>query len=150
MSNTEDEIVAELEKIEAKRAERAKQREAEIRMPGIVRSLEDAKALDAAEAEHGSSYVSGGDEDGDKHQLAVVETSRGLIIVKRPSGPAHKKWRISKHTHEDNFAYVRGVLVHPPLETFSAIVDERPGALDRVVKAVAELAGVRFAELMGK
>jgi hypothetical protein len=139
----------ELELLEAKREARRKQRELDQKGPGLEQALLDAKALDAAESEHGSSYVLGEDE-GDKHQLAVIKTARGSVIVKRPAGAAHKKWVGSKHSHEDNFAYVRGALVHPPVERLSEIIDERPAVLDRVVKAVAELAGVRFAEILGK
>lgn len=145
----EAELEEKLEAIEQERLRRAEEAKAAARVADLKRRVREAEALNKAEAEYGSSYVYGRDE-GDKHHLAVVETAAGIIILKRPFPPVHKRFMESKKTDEDEFAYVKSSLVYPAVHELSAIIEERPFVLDRCVKAVCELAGIRFSEVLGK
>lgn len=142
--------VDELEQLEQRRIARKEKFEADQLAGSALRDLEDARALESAEDRFGVAFEYGEDEDKCTQKIAAVKTVEGLIIVKRPAPPVHKKYMASKFTPEDGLELLRSTLVHPSRERLMAIFNEQPGAIDRATKAVAMLAGARFKEVLGK
>lgn len=115
----------------AKEAARAQKRKTEQQLQAI----RDAEALDRLEAEHG--------ED-----LAMVETDRGLIILKRSTQAAYRALQaaISKpDKRTDDWVHFRNFVgpcvLHPETAAFDLLLTEEPVVLFRCATAITGLLG---------
>jgi hypothetical protein len=105
------------------------------------REAEDADALAAAVEKHGAVGT----------HLAIVQTSLGAVIVKRPNGAAYRKWQdAAKYDCVSLEKLVRPCIVSPDATKVDRIFDVLPATLTLVANAVVELAGARNAELSAK
>lgn len=154
----EQQQAARLEELNAKRAAKLEQSAAARAKANLPVAIADAEALAAAEEEHGESYRLG-DEYEPHHKLVVVDTPLGDLIFKRPATVVHKKYLAASAagkngvpTHEQKFEYAFACLADQVRDKarFTAAIDGWPGCLDRFVHGCAELAGVKFKELLGK
>lgn len=105
------------------------------------REAEDAEALTKAECEHGPVGV----------KLATVETSMGLVILKRPNTVMFRRFQDKgSFTCDAVEALVRPCVVHPDAKQLDRILGEQPGVLSMLADRVVFLAGARAQELAGK
>ena len=126
---------------EAKREERQAENDLLAEVEAEELAARNAEALEAAEAEHGPIGK----------KLRAIETSGGVIIVKRPHPATYKRFRDKGEANTAAFdKLVRPCVVHPDKSTFDRILDEEPAALDRCANAIVELAGFRAREVSGK
>ena len=123
------------EKRRAAEAEHEKIREIEV----LEMEADDEEAIEKAEAEHGIGKV------------AVIRTSMGCVIVKRPRPMVYKRFRDKAEAKtRDLELLVRDALVYPDSARFDLILTEQQGTLDRAANKVVELAGFRAKEAAGK
>ncbi len=137
---------AELEAIRAEIANRAKARaEAEIANADAVelaaakRQLADEEAYDKAVSEHGASNIE------------RVDTVRGLVIVKRPTGALFRKFADSEKSDlQAAEQFVMPCRVYPSAEEFGRWIDQTPGIILDIVLACSALAGSKKAQQLKK
>lgn len=142
------EIDAELAALRAKRQEVASRRQAaaDKREPIAAlererRALADEQAIEAAETEHGP--------DGEK--IRVVQTSLGVIIVRRAHSVAYKRFMDLKTTRtEDCEKLARPCVIYPDSAALDRITTELPATWLRLVGALTKLAGFRSDEIEEK
>lgn len=122
---------SELEEIAARRA--ARRATAGVEQDDEI-ELVNARAIDAAEEKHQTIVGKG---------LRVLEAPDGsVVIVKKPANATYRKFQDSKEKPEDaSRAFVKPCVVHPEATAYTALLDEYPGMLVRLVKACARLAG---------
>lgn len=142
-------LQARLEAARAKRAEldgaRA-EREAASALEAEVeeeeRKLANAQAVADAEEKHGK--VGKG--------IAVVPTSHGVIIVKKPNHVLFRKWRdddeMTSCAKMEEF--ITPAVVYPSKAEFSRIINDQPALIDTVCTQVAALAGFKLKGAAGK
>jgi len=124
---------------DAKRAELEASREGELEVERLELEASNAEAIADAEAEH------------DSRKIRIVESSLGVVIVKRPNPLHYKKFRDKGEAKTNELEkLVRGCLLYPNATAFDRILEEEPGTLDRCATAVIELAGFRLKEASGK
>jgi hypothetical protein len=104
-------------------------------------NLANEQAVEAAEIEHGPVGT----------KIALVHTSLGVVIVKRPHVATFRKFQDRGKTESKYLLeYVRPCLVYPTLPEYERICDEEPATLARCASALHTLAGVRLEEISGK
>jgi hypothetical protein len=143
-----DEAATRLAALKAERArilEAREQREAETatarELEEVTQQLADEKAIDAAIEAHGPL---------DK-KIATVQTTAGLVIVKKPNHVLFKRFQDSGESSTDEFTkLVRPCVVYPDKPRFDAMLDDSPGILGPCAKAVCLLAGVKLKEVSAK
>ncbi len=132
---------AELAELEAARVEREAALSEQEELESAERAVRDAKALAAAEKEHGRAGKS----------LAAVETPRGLVIVKRAAPIVFRRFQDQGKYESDALRdLVKPCVVYPDKGAFDQLLEEFPGLLVPLSNAVCELAGVRAKEVSGK
>ncbi len=130
---------AQRREIEDRRAKRSEDQELAAQVAAEERAVLDQKALEEAEAEIGEK------------KILAVETTQGLIIVKRPRAMLYKRFRdVGEVKTQDLEKLVRPCIVHPDLSRFDQMCDEEPAILDRCGDRVVTLAGFRAKEAAGK
>ncbi len=103
------------------------------------RAASDMQKLAELEQEHGAK------------RLLALETSQGMIVVRRPNNMLYKRFRDQGDAKtKDLEKLVRPCILHPDLGRFDNMVDEEPALLDRCANAVVKLAGFRAKEVSGK
>ncbi len=105
------------------------------------RALKEEQVLDELVAVHGAL----------DRQLARVQTTEGMIVVKKPNHLLFKRYQDKGTT--DTVALeqlVRPCLVYPSKAHFDALLEEVPAALMRCANAVCKLAGFGRDEISGK
>lgn len=123
------------EKRNAAEAKRATIREVEE----AERDARDEEAIAEAEDAHGAE------------KIAVVRTSIGCVIVKRPNPLIYKRFRDKGEAKTaDLDKLVRNALVYPDASKFDSMLEELPATLDHAANKVVELAGFRAKEVSGK
>lgn len=80
----------------------------------------------------------------------IVETIDGPIAVKLGEAVLHTRFQASKVSDTDINDYVFPCVVHPPRETYLALVAKRPGLGLRCASALATLFGAKDARDAGK
>lgn len=104
-----------------------------------ARALADAKAIAEAERALG------------KKCLATYDTPRGVVIVKRPN---HLLFRKFMDAGEMTVAVceelIRPCLVHPSRDVFDSYSEEYPAIIIPVANRIAQLAGSRSKDQLGK
>jgi hypothetical protein len=147
-NTTQDPRFAEAEKLRAQAAElRAKrqQREAEqapaLELEAAQRELREEQALQDAIDAHGQLGVA----------LATVQTSMGLVIVKRASAIRFRRFQDKGDAQtEDVLALVRPCVVYPSAAELDVILNDLPATLTLLASAVITLAGQGGANLIKK
>lgn len=119
---------------EARTAEAEAARELEV----AQRELRDEIALNDAIEKHGEVGT----------HLAVLQTSSGLVIIKRSSAMKFRRFQDKGDaTTEDVLALVRPCVVWPSPAELDVMLEDLPATLTRIASAVIELAGQRSGEL---
>jgi hypothetical protein len=139
------ELRARLESIKAERARLAEERELRgqslpDRIEAEERALRDEIAIADAETAHGPV---------DK-RIAIVNTSNGVVIVKRANHVLFRRFQDSKLNVDECEKLVRPCLVHPDKATFDRWAEEEPAIIVRAANALGTLAGIRGEEASGK
>lgn len=132
---------ARIAELEAKRAIDDAERD-ELRMAEQAeRALKLAEKLPELEAQHGRV--------GEK--MAVVETSLGSIVVKRPNALLFRRFLDNEKTNTTEIEkLVRSCLVYPSAGEVDRIFDEQPASLMLCCDAVVDLAGFRSRSIAKK
>jgi len=140
---TDAQIQERLRGLEARRQERAAERQAKQAHGKALRALELAEALDQAELNHGPEGT---------HILVLdTGTEHGSVILKRPHKARYRAYQEKRNTKtEDTEALVRSCIVYPDAERLDRLFDELPGSLGRFGLAMAKLAGHRQDDLESK
>lgn len=127
--------------LETAAAARAVERDQAEQLEAEERSIRDLEAIAKAETDHGPQG----------RKIAVVRTDLGAVVLKR-ANPLHYKRYVDQgeFNTEANERLVRQCVVHPPLTTFEAWLQEQPAILVRCANAICALAGVRAKEVEGK
>lgn len=139
------------ERLRKARAERARlEEERALREPELALleqveaeelALKNAQAVADAEATHGPVGK----------KIRTVETSSGVVIVKRPNHLLFRRFQDSGKVSTDECErLVRPCLVYPDAATFDRWAEEEPGIIVRAANACAQLAGIRAEEVSGK
>ncbi len=130
--------------LDARKAARDTARLAEDELESERRAVALAEAIDKAETEIGPLGV----------KIAVIESSEGPIIVKRPPAALFHRYQESvlakSMSAVENLKLVRPCVVYPALSEFDRMSSELGGLLGTAVLEVARLAGVRMEEVAGK
>jgi hypothetical protein len=135
------EIKAQREQLADERLKREQECAEQELLEREERALRDEAAIAAAEAQHGPVGK----------RLAVVQTTEGVIIVKRPNPLVFKRYQDEgNHKSEAVDKLVRPCLVYPTKTEFDRICEEQPATLVRVGSHVVALAGFRQEEAAGK
>lgn len=104
-------------------------------------AAKNAQAIADAEAAHGPMGK----------KVRAIETSNGVVIVKRPNHLLFRKFQDSGKVSTDECErLVRPCLVYPDAATFDRWAEEEPGIIVRAANACAQLAGIRAEEVAGK
>lgn len=148
MNDTTPEAQTKLSELRAKRAAMQAAREAgeaarsEAReLAAAEQALIDEQALCDAVDKHGDVGVS----------LATVQTTMGLIILKRASGMRFRRFQDKGAAQtEDVLQLVSPCIVHPTAAQFSVILEELPATLIRCAGEVIALAGQKSEETAKK
>jgi hypothetical protein len=140
---TEAQIQDRIKALEARRQERANERQAKHAHGKALRQLELAEAIERAELDHGPEGT---------HILVLdTETEHGSVILKRPHKARYRAYQEKRNTKtEDTEALVRTCIVYPDAARLDRLLDELPGALGRFGLAMAKLAGHRQDDLESK
>lgn len=110
--------------------------------------LVEAEERDAADEE---AIANAEEAWGGPKKIAVIRTTTGCVIVRRPKPAIYKRFRdVGKTKTVDLEKLVRSCLVYPDGNALDKIFDEEAGTLDRAANAVVELAGFRTEEVSGK
>lgn len=118
--------------LQAARAEGESKRAAARALAAEEQALLDEQALGAAVDEHGDVGVG----------LATVQTSMGLIILKRASSIRFRRFQDKdKPSTEDVLQLVSPCVVHPTPAQFSVMLNELPAVLMVLASQVIGLAG---------
>lgn len=143
-----DSEVAELE-ARLKAAVGSKARFDEARQTAeLRRRVEEAERV-AADLEVLEGLIAKHGEIGDR--LAVLHTSAGMVVVKRPNPLHYRRFQDQKDQQTEHVAtLVRTCLVHPSATGFETICNELPATLLQVADLVASLAGVGKGRVEGK
>lgn len=121
------------------RAKRAQQLKEELETE--KRALKDAQTLAELESKHGPVGKA----------IYRIDTSDGMIVVKKPNHLAFKKHQDSGKNNTDAiYKLVRPCLVYPDVSAFEAILESEPATLIRCGDAVCYLAGIRRSDWEGK
>jgi hypothetical protein len=136
-----DKALAQLEQFEKAREDRRKAQLARREAEDAENDSRDAPHIAKAEEEIGPIGT----------KIALVETTLGTIIVKRPNHLVWKKYtRKEKVSADDVEALIRTCLVYPEKARFDAIWEELPGVGSRLIDAVSDLAGLMGRDRRGK
>lgn len=125
----------------AARAEREEIEALRRKLEEAANVKRDAPHIEAAEAKHGAIGK----------EIAVVDTSLGAVVVKRPAPMIYKRFQ-DRGEMKTQFLeeLVRPCVVYPTVEALNAILDEQPGALIHLANACAGLADRKRREQSGK
>jgi hypothetical protein len=133
---------------------RAKREEAAAGPDAVAKinlAIADAKALEAAEKEHGQCFILGETESAFGRKIAGVRTDSGIVIVKRAHPAVFKQFQeADEMTTEVIEKLVRPSLVYPDKETLGKWMETHPAKLVEVANAIAILAGARGGKVKGK
>ena len=123
------------------RAQAKSQQELIDRIAKVERECIEIETLSKLEAELGLEGKA----------IKKVETSVGMIVVKKPNHLLYKRF-LDSDKLDTTVAnkLVRSCIVYPSKEEFDKIMEEEPHAIMRCANAVCELAGVRRDEVLGK
>lgn len=121
-------------RLEAERAEREAAADEEDEIIAARRAVREAEALNKAIGEHGRV----------DHGIATIETTIGLVIVKRASALRFRRFQDQgEYKYENLLKLVTPCVVYPDADRFSQMLDEQPAILTLAGNAVARLAGIR-------
>jgi integrase len=135
------ELEAKLEPLRAAAEARAAAEQLRRENEALENEVRDAPAIAAAVQEHGPIGT----------KTALVETSMGTIVVKRPQHLVWKKYtQKDKVTPDDVERLIRSCLVYPDKARFDEIWETLPGVGARLIDAVGELAGLMGRDRSGK
>lgn len=147
MTDTAEDLKAKLAEIKGARAKLAKDAEpteedllrAEIEREELA--LANDKMIASAVSEYGELGV----------MIATVDTSAGVVIVKRPNALLFRKFQDEgKFTTAAFHKLVSPCVVCPSPDRFEQVINELPAVLSRCADAVATLAGAKAQEQEGK
>lgn len=128
-------------RLEQERAEREEETTLLAQVEAEELALKNVQAVSEAEASHGPVGK----------KIRVVETSSGVVILKRPNHVLFRKFQDSGKVSTDECErLVRPCLVYPDAATFDRWAEEEPGIIVRAANACAQLAGIRAEEVAGK
>lgn len=131
---------AERARLEEQRAKAEEQRALLEQVEAEELALANARAIEAAEAAHGPLGK----------RIAAVETSAGVVIVKRPHAAQFRRFQNGKDPQDDALALVRPNVVHPDRAAFDQLLEELPGSLASLTREACRLAGAKIEETTGK
>ena len=133
-------------------AARARQRSAEAKRERLQSERATLEEVEAAELEaRDEEAIAKAEDENDARRIAVVRSSYGAVILRRPNPVIYKRFRDRGEAKTvDLEKLVRGCLLYPDVAGFDRILDEEPGTLDRCASSVIELAGFRLKEVSGK
>lgn len=141
MSQSPDDLKAELAALRAARAARAAERSKPDEVLAMQREIAKEKALEKLEVEHGPVGT----------HLHVFDTDEGAIVVKRPAPVVFKRYVDAKvQGDEQRMQLVQACVVYPERAEFNRIAEALPGAVATLVIAVNRLAGFRNEDAAGK
>jgi len=127
---------------ERTRAAKAKREAAEVES-ATIREVEQAE-IEAADQE----AIADAEEKHGAHRIAVVRSSLGCVIVKRPNPLVYKRFRDKGEAKTaDLETLARHALVYPSPPKFDAMLQELPAILDHAANKVVELAGFNSKEV---
>lgn len=122
----------------ARRARAAELRAAVLAESNAARDAEPLAEVDEAHGPRGTGYD-------------VVVCRLGAVALKKPGPAVWKRFQTSKQDPRDAAeALVRSCLAYPSTESFNAIVDDQPAALEALALTVARLAGADIERIQGK
>lgn len=102
-------------------------------------ALQNEQAIEAAEIEHGAE------------KIRVVDTPKGVIIVKRAHAASYKMFMDKQTTKVDDCEKLaRRCVVYPTLDEVDKIADEYASTWLRLAGAITKLAGHRADEVSEK
>lgn len=123
---------AQAAELRLKREEREAKETPARELAAAQQALRDEQALNDAIDEHGAVGV----------HLATVQTSMGLVILKRASAMRFRRFQDKGDaTTEDVLALVRPCVVWPTPAEFDNMLNDLPATLTRIASAVIALAG---------
>ncbi len=131
---TDDQKIDPKSELEAIAARRAARRAATTDVDDEAQELRNARAIDEAEEKHATVLGKG--------LRALAAPNGDIVIVKKPANATYRKFQDSKEKAIDAArAFVKPCVTYPAPEAYTALLEEYPGMLMRLVKACAELAG---------
>jgi len=144
-----EELTKRLELARASRERAEASRRARFAVDDLQRQVEreeqaaqDTAAIEELEAKHGREGV----------DIAVVRTSYGAVVVKKPSRLRYTRFvDAGKHNLDNVETLVKECLLHPSKASFNAICDKETDTIRRCGNAIGFLHGIRIKEeLPGK
>lgn len=126
---TQDEQLADLDKLEEAEAKAAADKAARAR---LERAALKAKYVAKLQGPEGEAF-------------AIVETPGGFVVFRKPDAMAVKAFRKSEMNDADQEKLEKSCLEEPDVDRFTAILDEWYALLDECLGAVLSLAGAKLA-----